>query len=40
MTEYEKNRKKIKNYREHSNTWLLKKLCNLMEWINEKMIKR
>lgn len=37
MTEYEKNRKKIEQYRKHSNSWLLKKLCDLMEWTNEKI---
>lgn len=37
MTEYEKNRKKIEQYRKCSNSWLLKKLCDLMEWANEKI---
>lgn len=37
MTEYEKNRKKIEQYRKRSNSWLLKKLCGLMEWANEKI---
>lgn len=37
MTEYEKNRKKIDQYRKRSNSWLLKKLCDLMEWANEKI---
>lgn len=37
MTEYEKNRKKIEQYRKRSNSWLLKNLCDLMEWANEKI---
>ena len=37
MTEYEKNRKKIEQYRKRSNSLLLKKLCDLMEWVNEKI---
>lgn len=31
MNDYEKNKKKIDEYRKRSNTWLLKKLCDLME---------
>ena len=37
MTEYEKNRKKIEQYRKRNNSWLLKKLCDLMEGANEKI---
>lgn len=39
MDEYRRNKEKIKAYRQRSNTWLLKRLCDLMEWVNEKMIK-
>ena len=39
MTEYEQNKKKIAEYRKRSNSWTLKKLCDLMDWANEKMIK-
>ena len=37
MNDYEKNKNKIEEYRKRSNTWLLKKLCDLMEWANEKI---
>ena len=37
MTEYELNKKKITEYRKRSNSWLLTKLCDLMEWANEKI---
>lgn len=37
MTEYEQNKKKIAEYRKRSNSWILKKLWDLMEWANEKI---
>ena len=30
-------KKKIAEYRKRSNSWILKKLCDLMEWANEKI---
>ena len=39
MNEYEKNKMKIAGYRKRSNTKLLRLLCNLMEWVNEKFLK-
>lgn len=39
MNEYERNKVKIAEYRKRSNNRLVRLLCNLMEWINEKCLK-
>lgn len=39
MNEYEQNKKKIAEYRERNNSKILKLLCNVMQWANEKCIK-
>lgn len=40
MTEYEKNKKKLQEYRKRSKgSKLIELLCKIMEWFNEHCIK-
>lgn len=39
MNEYERNKEKIAEYRKRSNNKAIRLICNLMEWINENILK-